>query len=288
MRNARLVLACLVGAVVTIAPAFAQDARQATSQRPRPEDWPKLRSDRAALVQEITTLERDQPDLRDLEKTLALNQVNAKRIEEQLAEAKRTRPADVSRLEAQVTANKPVVEQLERNLQQARDDAQKLRTRHEELSKLDSRIGELLTVETLFQEFKTRVTVYFAGMVLIVVSMFVFIFWKDEFVRRTVFAGPAGLQFLTLFLLVVAIILFGVLGILEGKELAALLGGLSGYILGRVTMPSGPQSSGGAGVGGAGGAGGGGASGGGADRGAAGAAGAAAGGGGVAARSAGT
>jgi hypothetical protein len=38
-----------------------------------------------------------------------------------------------------------------------------------------------------------------------------------------------------LFFLVIAIILFGILRILEGKELSALLGGLSGYILGRGT-----------------------------------------------------
>lgn len=56
--------------------------------------------------------------------------------------------------------------------------------------------------------------------------------------RREIFRGQAGIQFITLFSVVIAIILFGILGILEGKELAALLGGLSGYILGRVTTPS--------------------------------------------------
>ncbi len=46
-------------------------------------------------------------------------------------------------------------------------------------------------------------------------------------------ASGNGLQFITLFSLVIAIILFGVLGILEGRELAAILSGISGYILGR-------------------------------------------------------
>ncbi len=41
--------------------------------------------------------------------------------------------------------------------------------------------------------------------------------------------GQSGIQFLTLFSLVIAIILFGI----KGKELAALLGGLSGYIFGE-------------------------------------------------------
>jgi hypothetical protein len=58
----------------------------------------------------------------------------------------------------------------------------------------------------------------------------------DPQVRREIFAGQAGIQFVTLFSFVIAIILFGIIDILEGKELAALLGGLSGYILGFPRM----------------------------------------------------
>jgi hypothetical protein len=36
-----------------------------------------------------------------------------------------------------------------------------------------------------------------------------------------------------MFAIVIAVILFGIINILESKELSALLGGLSGYILGR-------------------------------------------------------
>jgi presenilin-like A22 family membrane protease len=66
------------------------------------------------------------------------------------------------------------------------------------------------------------------------VGFFVVAF-RDEHVRQEIFSGQAGIQFVTLFSLVIAIILFGIIDILEGKELAALLGGLSGYILGRST-----------------------------------------------------
>jgi hypothetical protein len=45
--------------------------------------------------------------------------------------------------------------------------------------------------------------------------------------------SDGGLQFVTIFILMIAIILFGILNILEGKELAAILAGISGYILGR-------------------------------------------------------
>ncbi len=48
--------------------------------------------------------------------------------------------------------------------------------------------------------------------------------------------GNQGIQIMTLFLIVIAIILFGLLGILESKELSALLGGITGYILGRVSQ----------------------------------------------------
>jgi presenilin-like A22 family membrane protease len=67
----------------------------------------------------------------------------------------------------------------------------------------------------------------------------------EGFDRKT--GSQSGIQFLTLFSLVIAIILFGITDILEGKELAALLGGLSGYILGRVTDGERrPQTNGGA------------------------------------------
>lgn len=68
--------------------------------------------------------------------------------------------------------------------------------------------------------------------------------YKDEKVRRAIFSHQVGIQFVTLFSLVIAIILFGIIDILEGKELAALLGGLSGYILGRSTGGSAKEEEG--------------------------------------------
>ena len=56
---------------------------------------------------------------------------------------------------------------------------------------------------------------------------------------REIFRNDRGLQFITLFSLVIAITMFGLLNILEGKELSALLGGLSGYILGRSNLGGG-------------------------------------------------
>jgi hypothetical protein len=45
--------------------------------------------------------------------------------------------------------------------------------------------------------------------------------------------SSSGLQFITVFILIIAIILFGILKVLGGSELAAILSGISGYILGK-------------------------------------------------------
>lgn len=89
------------------------------------------------------------------------------------------------------------------------------------------------------QSFKRSTSGYYAILIGVVILGFFVIAWKDSNVRKNIFSGESGIQFVTLFSLVIAIILFGVLGVLEGKELSALLGGLSGYILGRGTPPAG-------------------------------------------------
>jgi len=94
--------------------------------------------------------------------------------------------------------------------------------------------------------YKRTMSITFSILIAVVIVGFFVISWKDDRIRQAIFSGQAGIQFLTLFSLVIAIILFGMTGILEGKELGALLGGLSGYILGRVTG----EKSGGTGGGG--------------------------------------
>lgn len=81
--------------------------------------------------------------------------------------------------------------------------------------------------------FKFWMSLIFAILILLVIVGFFWTALNDEKVRQAVFAGQVGLQFIALFSIVIAIILFGITGILEAKELAALLGSLAGYILGR-------------------------------------------------------
>lgn len=83
--------------------------------------------------------------------------------------------------------------------------------------------------------FRWVTSVSFCVLVLFVIAGFYVIAWYKDQIAYTIFAGEKGMQFITLFLIVIAIILFGIMGTLEGRELAALLGGLSGYILGRTS-----------------------------------------------------
>jgi hypothetical protein len=93
---------------------------------------------------------------------------------------------------------------------------------------------ELLLPASQKNNFKLWLSAIYAGIVFVVIIGFYGLAYRDKELSGTIFSHQSGLQFITLFSLVIAIILFGILEILEGKELAALLGGISGYILGRV------------------------------------------------------
>jgi hypothetical protein len=95
----------------------------------------------------------------------------------------------------------------------------------------------LASIYTPEQEFKRTMSITFAALIGLVILGFFLLSYVDPTIRRAIFSGETGIQFLTLFSLVIAIILFGITSILQDKELAALLGGLSGYILGRYSKP---------------------------------------------------
>ncbi len=101
------------------------------------------------------------------------------------------------------------------------------------LAQLGSRVSELNDTKYVEMDYKTTMSILFGGLVGLVIIGFFIVASKDPHVRKTIFSGDAGIQFLTLFSIVIAIILFGITGILEGKEISALIGGISGYILGR-------------------------------------------------------
>jgi len=136
----------------------------------------------------------------------------------------------------------PAKEDLQKQIEDAKA---KLAPKQSEKNAIESRMSELIDMERPKQEFKGTMSRWFVGLVAVVIVGFFIIVWRDEVIRRQIFSGQAGMQFITMFSLVIAIILFGITGILESKELSALLGGLSGYILGRsvAEKPAGDQIS---------------------------------------------
>jgi hypothetical protein len=111
-----------------------------------------------------------------------------------------------------------------------------------DLARVDDSIQRILRINRDLSIFTTIATVVFAFLVGFVILGFFNIANKSELVKNAIFGGDSGIQFVTLFSVVIAIILFGILRILDGKELSALLGGLSGFILGKSTTRIPPSS----------------------------------------------
>jgi len=130
-----------------------------------------------------------------------------------------------------IVKNLEVVRSFAPQYDTARNDLEK---RSRRLFAVEQRIASLYDATRDLNRFRTYVTITFGILVLLVIAGFYFIANRTG-VAKTIFSGEMGMQFVTLFLIVIAIILFGIMGTLEGRELAALLGGLSGYILGRAT-----------------------------------------------------
>jgi hypothetical protein len=242
----RCVALCLLLSLAGVDVARAQANAQPCSKANEIKDFVKISDMRDRLLLSISDLEDEIDTLReqipeDIEESkrelanlqqglTAINRKPARATEAENEPAANTSDVvsqRISTLETQIKnfdANKSTLAKKESELADSKT----------ELECLQERIRSLLTPE---QEFKLTMSKYFAALVgLVILGFFVMAGW-DITVRRAIFSGATGIQFLTLFSIVIAIILFGITGILQDKELAALLGGLSGYILGRYNTP---------------------------------------------------
>ncbi|MDP2388150.1 MAG: hypothetical protein Q8M29_17380 [Bacteroidota bacterium] len=94
-------------------------------------------------------------------------------------------------------------------------------------------IDSALAPEYQNQEFRKTISIGFACLLGGLLAIFVVVVFRSPKNIADYFFSDTGLQFVTIFVLIIAIILFGILGVLEGKELAAILAGISGFILGK-------------------------------------------------------
>ena len=178
-------------------------------------------SEADALAQEIRESERKLEDIDSYLASYDERAAVAARAREEQEHRKQAVTSDINRVQNQIKAT-----------------TDSLGATNRQLSDADERIANLFGKSDAANEFKKIMSAVFALLVAMVSVGFFIIAFKDENVRKAIFTNESGIQFITLFSLVIAIILFGIVDVLEGKELAALLGGLSGYILGRGTTKS--------------------------------------------------
>jgi hypothetical protein len=109
-----------------------------------------------------------------------------------------------------------------------------IETINDDLRRAETAIDNALAPEYQSQKFREWVSAFFA----LLIGLMIFLFFGTIYKKSgegigTLLLSDGGLQFVTIFVLIIAIILFGILNILEGRELAAILSGIAGYILGR-------------------------------------------------------
>jgi hypothetical protein len=231
--------------VVMIASARTMVAQTKAQESDIPSDFVELADLRGSINTEIAVLQRDvailQDSLRTADRWLGrqfTSEPLARRDSAQLTGLTNRTPQQEERLAYALQYLKDAADakgapaRIETTL---REKQKELEVKQETARRVRARIAQLLDPE---QEFKRMMSITFAALIGLVIAGFFWLALKDPSLREKVFGGQAGMQLLTLFSLVIAIILFGITGILEGKELSALLGGLSGYILGRSSDPS--------------------------------------------------
>jgi hypothetical protein len=237
--------ACTIAVSAQTPEPTAGDSPDVKTDLSNVKDFRPLFEERERLIAEISKLDRDIDNLQAEVLTLRPISVLKKNIEKA--------DAVLATLNKQVTAT-PADEKLisdiklEEDLKaQLNDDIVTTNTskktsatwlkdkedKRRRLFSVEQKIASLFDASRDVNQFRSNATYTFGILVFIVVGGFYVIAWYKHGVAETIFAGELGMQFITLFLIVIAIILFGIMGTLEGKELAALLGGLSGYILGR-------------------------------------------------------
>lgn len=103
-----------------------------------------------------------------------------------------------------------------------------------DISNCNNQLDITLAPEIRQQRFRTNMSITFSALIgLLLLVFFTMLFLRSgKNLSKELLSGN-GLQFITLFVLIIAIILFGILNILGGSELAAILSGISGYILGK-------------------------------------------------------
>jgi hypothetical protein len=134
------------------------------------------------------------------------------------------------------TKNEPLVARAKAAEQEVSTLNASIRTVREDLARSEDAMDSALRSENRTLWFKVGISAFFSILIgLMIFRFFQAINQSSDATLGGLLLSDGGLQFVTIFVLIIAIILFGILNILEGRELAAIISGIAGYILGRGT-----------------------------------------------------
>jgi len=228
-----------LAAVLSLAALSAADTAlaQGNPEKASDKSFTSLRDERDAVDKDIREIEKAVSDLETTQYWLK-EEAAAKQALAELEKEKKGSQEELTSLRKKITDARSYVggtvslDEVDKALVPKQGELQQKRRQKESI---EAEMNRKIDLEKPKQDFKAKISGYFTLLIGLVIIGFFVVATVDPTVRREIFSGQAGIQFITLFSLVIAIILFGITEVLEGKELAALLGGLSGYILGRST-----------------------------------------------------
>lgn len=237
-RISSLIAILNIGFIVTVSAANPASSILSSKQQEDAREISSALIKRDALVAEVDRLSKEVTDRKKLLSELEKNTKALTEARNKLEDLKKQDKADaveVEKLEEKVTDLGAAMQ----NAGTSDSLTAQIQTLDEDIKRKNAQITILLgTLTGQFSgehSFKVWNSITFAILIGMVILGFFLVAFKDVDVRKAIFGGESGIQFVALFSIIIAIILFGISGILEGKELSALLGGLSGYILGRST-----------------------------------------------------
>lgn len=201
-------------------------------------DIPLLQKQIEDISNSLQTLKYTDEDIQKLKQDTAY-------FKSQIQKLKNSKGADslISSYEYTVSYDVSRLQALSRDL----DNSKNLANQKDSLSKIlvdkkmklvqtENQIAQLMIPRLSQQNFMFWSSISFVLLMGVLLATFFYVVSRDTTIRQKIFGSDSGIQFITLFSIVIAIIIFGLTGILEGKELSALLGSVAGYILGKVNL----------------------------------------------------
>ena len=205
-------------------------------------DVRQLFGERETLIKQLKDLEQDIAEqsekIRNLPPAETLEQ-DLQKFNRELESAQKAPQPDQQRIDflrRAIESSNDRLQIVKNSAPIVRADKANQDQKRQRLFAIEQRIASLFDATRDTNKFRSLATWAFSLLVLVVVGGFFVIAYRKDGIAAKIFSGEMGMQFVTLFLIVIAIILFGIMGTLEGRELAALLGGLSGYILGKTGL----------------------------------------------------